>query len=303
MIHWWEGSSKMRIAITGGTGFLGKEVVRQLVKKGHQLLLLTRQNQEAIEGCEFLSGIDLTRGESFRDSLHKFAPEAVCHLGWEGIPDFSDSLCFKNLSMTTSLIHEAFKLGECQKFLGVGSCWEYGKTEGVCDESESGIVTNSFTWAKLSAREFGLLQAHQTQKSFGWFRVFFSYGMGQRAGSLIPTLIRSAQEGVVPEIKNPDAAQDFIFSEDVAEGIVLGLESEWPSGNYNLGTGTLTRVGEVTAQIQSLWKSGEVANFSENKACKGFWASHEKITRYTGWSAKTRLIDGLKKTLEKEKSL
>ena len=56
----------MRIALFGGTGFVGKTLTRHLVHKGHQVTILTRKrpaNQPLAQGVSLLEGDPTMRGE------------------------------------------------------------------------------------------------------------------------------------------------------------------------------------------------------------------------------------------------
>lgn len=58
----------MRIFISGGTGFVGGHLSRELLRKGHQLRLLTHQRKQAVEGIEQVEG-DVSRPETFEEAV------------------------------------------------------------------------------------------------------------------------------------------------------------------------------------------------------------------------------------------
>ncbi|NVN89043.1 MAG: complex I NDUFA9 subunit family protein [Desulfuromonadales bacterium] len=58
----------MKIFISGGTGFVGGHVTRELLSRGHELCLLVHRRSPAVEGVEQIEG-DVTRLESFQSSL------------------------------------------------------------------------------------------------------------------------------------------------------------------------------------------------------------------------------------------
>lgn len=58
----------MKIFISGGTGFVGGHVTRELLSRGHELRLLVHRRSPAIEGIEQVEG-DVTKLESFEKSL------------------------------------------------------------------------------------------------------------------------------------------------------------------------------------------------------------------------------------------
>jgi UDP-glucose 4-epimerase len=289
----------MRIAVTGGTGFIGSGLVRKLVARGHQVLLISR----GANGSGSMQNLraDLSDPDSYAEALAAFAPEAGCHLAWEGIPDFSRERCDRNLSMSIRFIDSLMALGSCRKVIGAGSCWEYGLAKGVCLESAPSSADNDFTRAKNTIRLHGLSMADQTGKSFGWFRIFFVYGPGQRRASLIPSVIDACLRNENVPLKNPHAAQDFIFLDDVIEALVRAIELDWPSGAYNLGTGSLTSVADIVRMVRELMNDqGTVIAPAASQDAGGIWASTEQARTHLQWKSRTTLSEGLRRTLAQE---
>jgi nucleoside-diphosphate-sugar epimerase len=244
---------------------------------------------------------DLSEPATYANACAAFQPEAACHLAWEGIPDFSRAQCERNLSMSLRVLDTLMAIGSCRKMIGTGSCWEYGLQEGPCLENAIPAVTNDFTWAKDSIRRHGMARAVETGKSFGWFRIFFVYGPGQRKGSLIPSTMEAWRRQENPPLKNPGAAQDFIYLGDVVEALGRAVEADWPSGAYNLGTGSLTSVADIVRMVQELMNdpATETAPLRRQET-GGKWASTEQARLHLPWQSRTSVSEGLKKTLAQE---
>ena len=58
----------MKIFISGGTGFVGGHLTRELLQRGHELRLLTHQRRQAVEGVEQVEG-DVSRPETFEEAF------------------------------------------------------------------------------------------------------------------------------------------------------------------------------------------------------------------------------------------
>ena len=291
----------MRVIVTGGTGFIGRALVPELRARGHEVLQIGRSaNNASSNASEYLQA-DLSEPASYTNALAAFQPEAAVHLAWEGIPDFSPAQCERNLSMSLRFLDALMAIDSCRKIIGTGSCWEYGLQEGPCLETAAPLSTNDFTRAKDSIRQHGMLRAAATGKSFGWFRLFFVYGPGQRKGSLIPSTIETWRRHENPPLKNPAAAQDFIYLGDVVEGLAHAVEADWPSGAYNLGTGSLTSVADIVRMVRELMNdpATETAPLGRQET-GGIWASTEQARLRLPWQSRTSVAEGLKKTLARE---
>ncbi len=287
----------MRIAVTGGSGFIGAPTVRQLLAKGHELLLLQRNNRHASIGAPILSNVDLRCPETYIPALSQFLPEVVCHLAWEGIPDFSEAICIKNLHQNSVFFDEVLRLPSCRKIVSTGSCWEYGNRIGVCLETDEVTPSSAFAWAKQSLQNFGTLRANAEKKQFVWLRVFFAYGPRQREGALIPSVLSCLMNNRPVHLSNPDASCDFIFVEDVAQAIVKSAETKGANGVFNIGSGVSTSVGCMASSIASILAKEPEKPFSGALTTNGFIADTSKAHRDFGWQPTTSLFDGAKQTV------
>lgn len=259
----------MRVVVTGGTGFIGRKLLDYLIAGQHKILVLVRSSSE-IPLCWGTNNIDicfcdLSDRSSFVETMAHFEPDIAIHLAWEGIPDFSFKTCLTNVNSLSNFIDAVCQMPSCTRILVSGSCLEYGCKGKICDESDLCIPFNDFTWAKNTIRELLEFKCSDQKIQFGWLRLFYVYGPGQREGALIPHIIKSLQiNGVTPQIKNPHGANDFIYVDDVARAIRNLVEAEnFRSGIVNLGSGRGIRVGDVCLAAQSLFANGVVNHIPE----------------------------------------
>ena len=178
----------MKIFITGGTGFMGKNIVKRLAI-GNNLLLLTRNKNDKFlqkiknnKKIQIITG-DLKNIKKHKNTIMKFRPEVVIHLAWENIPDFSPEQSLKNLIYGVNLLNTLIA-SKCRHILTVGSCWEYGKNKsGRLTEKLAAEPYNSFTATKTALLNMGKELAIKNKIKFTWARLFYVYGPGQRKES------------------------------------------------------------------------------------------------------------------------
>lgn len=253
----------MKIFITGGTGFIGKYVVEKLREdKNNELFLLSK---------------DLADIESWKKEVEDFRPDAAIHLAWEGLPDYSAETSIKNLKYGLDLMNMLAEIG-CKTVLITGTCWE------VLPQP-----FNAMSAAKTALRLLGEEIAKENNMNFIWARLFYVYGPGQREDSLIPFLTKCKKTGNKPEIKTPEAKNDFIYVEDVAEAISMIIKKSKKSAVYDVGSGKLTSVQDVAKIIFPDFKIQQ----SENNLADGPLADISKIRKEIGWQPKAKIKNGI----------
>ncbi|MBI3541395.1 MAG: NAD(P)-dependent oxidoreductase [Deltaproteobacteria bacterium] len=286
----------MRIFLTGATGFLGSRVLSQL--EGHELLCLSRstllQDKRANISVRSLLG-DLAQPHTWKTEVKQFAPQACLHLAWEGLPDYSLPRCRSNLSASIKLIETLADVG-IKHLVVAGSCWEYGNASGAVNEDQPAKDEGLFAATKRSLRVFLESFAPKHGFEYRWARIFFVYGPGQRAASLIPQCHAAYSLGKQPEIRNPGLTQDFVYVDDVAQGLVALTQANVGSGVFNIGSGVPTTVSSIVNRVAEHF--GAPPLFPSCQPTSGFWADISKITATTNWRTQTPIDDGIRQTLK-----
>ena len=302
----------MKLLVTGATGFIGQHLVNRLIEQGHIVLALSRS--EALLPANdypnklFYLQTSLKLDGNTIEKIKQFEPDTLIHLAWEKIPDFSFEISFANLQNQILFFRNLFLISSLKKIIVTGSCWEYNKKMGVCTESDICISGNYFTWAKNSLRDFLEFECLQKNINFIWSRVFYVYGPQQRKGSLIPTVIENIQNGIVPELKTPFNSNDFIYVDDVADGLIQFAVKDVPSGIYNLGNGESVPIIDVVSKIETSIHGKEILSSSviENASQSSvkdtdFWADMGKTFNTLKWQPQTNLIMGIEKSINIKK--
>jgi nucleoside-diphosphate-sugar epimerase len=285
----------MRILLTGGGGFIGKHLLPLLGK--HQVLMVGRRDFEGLEdNISYVKG-SLSNLSELEGKIESFSPEACIHLAWEGIPDYSFSNCLKNFNASIRLFDFLSRIG-CETIFAAGTCWEYGNLNGQVHESNVPTNMNLFASMKSGLQLSGQSIFNSNAINFIWGRFFFIYGPGQRETSLMPSCFQTFNAGKSPELKNPDAVNDFIYVLDAAKAIVNIIESSNVSGVVNIGSGKPTKVSDVckiiSKKMNITFKSPAL---EDSQKSIGFWADLSKIRQQTGWAPEVSVEEGIQMTL------
>ena len=298
----------MKLLITGGSGFIGEYVMQKLGEGQHIVMALSRSAGE-LQKVNHFENIHWVNSSLQLDTatlklVRAFEPEVIVHLAWEKIPDFSFETSFENLQNHLFFFNSIFSIPSIKKVIVSGSCFEYNQKFGNCLESDDFFSTNYFTWAKNCLNDFLQFECRKKDISLLWVRIFYVYGPGQRAGSLIPSIINNLKAKKKPEIKSPANANDFIYVEDIAEGFRELVSKDVPAGIYNFGSGKSTQVVEVLRIVELLINKDESIsrevltrdNSSDQEI--NFWADMTKTRKYLEWEPGTSIEEGIQRTVK-----
>lgn len=272
----------MKIFVTGGTGFIGTHLVNKLRERGHVVGVLES---------------NLAETEKWQKEVRDFNPDAVAHLAWEGLPDYSNEQCDKNFNYSSDLF-SFLKQEKHEKVLSVGSAWEY-KGSAFDQKGESLIIippsADYFTQTKDRIHNLG----KKIFDNFAWGRIFFVYGPKQRETSLIPYLINCAKRGDMPEIKNPFWVNDFIYIDDVVEALAIILEKNQGYDEYNIGSERLiTNQSIINIVARKLGKNNWYKE--ENPANDNLknWVLKNENLKQIGWEQKIDIEEGIQRVID-----
>lgn len=293
----------MRVAVTGASGFIGNALCLNLLKRGHEVagLCRTRMSLDNFNSRSFRH-IQYAMGDLLPQEAIAFSPEVLVHLAWEGIPDFSERRCVENIETQIQFLRETEKFVELKKIVGTGTCREYGAKQGACAEDERVLPDSHFSWAKQVIADYLRLLTRDRLINFVWFRIFYIYGPGQRSQSLIPTLIDAIKSNRDPIIRNPAAANDFIFIDDVVDALARSIEQRDQKGTFNLGSGKTATVARITEIVEKVIRDGNP--FSDClegtvevlEPTRGMWADTTLSERELGWYSQIGLVEGIRRT-------
>lgn len=295
-----------RVLVTGGAGFIGSNLVRALVERGHQVTVVDnlvatwsmRLIEDVADRIEFVHG-DVRLAEDLeRVGAGPF--ERVYHLA----ASFANELSMdhptidmrSNIEGTSNVLALARRTG-CELFVYTGSSSSYGDV--AVPFAEDG-PTRPYTPYAIS-KQMGETYVRSSGLPYAIFRLFNVYGPGDPPGryrNAIPNMIR-ALDGVDGRIRifGGDATRDFTYVDDVVRVL---LEAERATGRVvNVGTGLETPIVDLAHRILRLYDLPE--NRLSFEAARSWdrvvrrCASVERLRELFGWIPSTPLADGLER--------
>lgn len=303
---YWE---KRRVVVSGGNGFLGSVVAEKLRAAGCGTIVVPRSSEYDLR----------EKTEALR--LYKDArPDVFIHLaavvGGIGANRANPGRFFHdNAAMGLNVI-EAARITGIEKFVCAGTVCSYPKFTPVPFREENlwdGYPEETNAPYGL-AKKMLLVQLQAYREQYGLNGIYLIpvnlYGprdnFDLESSHVIPALIRKcweAKEASAAEIVAwgaGTATREFLYVEDAAEAIVLAAEKYSKEDPVNLGSGEEISIRELLERIGALMGFAGVVRWDTRKPdgqprrCLDTSKAREEF----GWSARVRLGEGLKKTVE-----
>ncbi len=300
----------MRSLVTGGTGFVGANLVRRLVADGHDVHLLLRRAYRAwriagIEGMVHLHVVDMSqRGEVAR-LVETVRPEWVFSLAAHGAYSYQTDLqemMATNFVGALNLVEVALGAG-AEAVVQAGSSSEYGFKDHAPSEDEAISPNSEYAVTKAAATLYFQFLAEHRSAPVTVLRLYSVYGPWEEPTRLLPTLVVRALDGRLPPLVAPGTARDYVYVDDAVEAFLAAARSGRSRQTvYNIGTGTQVSLREVVDVVCQQLAVKEVPNWGA-MAGRSWdtdrWVANPSSARADlGWLPKVSLDAGVKRLVE-----
>lgn len=300
-----------KVLVTGGTGLIGKPLVDMLIERGAKVRIASLDDpSRAHPGAEFfrVNLLHLSNCLKICEGM-----DYVFHLaGVKGSPVMTAkkpaSFFVPIVTFNTNMMEAARQCG-VERYLYTSSVGVYAPAEIFYEDDVWKTFPSEYDRFAGWAKRIGEMQAEAYKIEYGWDKISVVrptnvYGpfdnFDPHNAMVIPSLIRRAVDGENPFVVWGDGSpvRDFIFSEDVARGMVLAVEKEIKDPvNLGCGEGVSIRelveviIGNLANKPEIVWDTSKPAGDKKRLA---------DITRAKsfGFAPQVSLADGIRRTIE-----
>ncbi|MCK4592530.1 NAD-dependent epimerase/dehydratase family protein [Candidatus Parcubacteria bacterium] len=299
----------MKILVTGGAGFIGSNLVHDLVEEGYEIIVIDNLSTGSIENIsDVMDKIKFIKAPCAEVSNFKELKgiDGIYHYG---IPS-TTQLYRDDRSLVGHAVNEFIEILELAKrenckVIYASSSSVYNGNVPPFHEEMTVHIKDFYTEARyLMERVAKLYNDFYGVRSVG-FRFFSVYGPREEAkkdfANLVSQFLWDMKEGKAPLIYGDGTqTRDFTYVDDINRGFRLGMEGDIDGDVFNLGTGRCYSLNELVdmlneilnIDIQPVYKENPIQNYVQETL-----ADASKAKEHFGFEPRVHLKEGIGKII------
>lgn len=199
-----------KVAITGGSGFLGQHLIAELSGRGIDLTATYKTRFPKDSGGARWIHLDL---DSAADDVFAAlnGPDILIHLAWSELSNYRSPVHLeqelpRQLRILKSLVDSGLR-----NLVIAGTCFEYGLQEGELREIDDTAPHLPYPQAKDYLRQEMQDYCQAKDVNFTWLRLFYLFGEGQPERTLYSQFCKAVQDGQKTFNMSPgDQERDYL---------------------------------------------------------------------------------------------
>ncbi|MBC8252215.1 MAG: NAD-dependent epimerase/dehydratase family protein [Candidatus Nitrosopelagicus sp.] len=302
----------MKYLVTGGAGFIGSHITKELVKQGDSVLVIDNLNTGKEDNLEAIRNkIEFVRASILdKELLDKITRDIDGVFHQAALASVQDSFSKPeeyhnvNVNGTENILKLAVKNNF--KVVYASSSSVYGDPEKIpIKESDKKNPINPYAETKLKKEELAIKYSKMGVEVIG-LRYFNVFGKGQSKeyAGVLKIFLEKVRDELAPKI-NGDGSQfrDFVYVEDVANANIMSMKSEIKHEFFNVGTNSSITILDLAKTIIKI--AGLNVEPTFGPPLKGdvmkTVADISLIKEKIGWEPRVMLTDWIKEIISSKK--
>lgn len=299
------------VLITGGCGFIGSEMVKQLSAIGANVTIIDNLSSGKKKYIEGFPNVNLITADVLdNDAIKNAVKDKEYIINNVAMPFIPDSYYIPkkffdvNVNATISLALEAIKEKKVKRFIHISSSEIYGSARTVpMDENHITLPQSTYAVSKLAGERvvFTMHKEHNLPAII--IRPFNSFGPNITQPYIIPEIITQIINGDVVNLGNLNAKRDLTYVSDTVRGIVLSLIKEGIVGEViNVGSQKAYSIRELVGLISEIMDKKISIEVDQTRFrpfdVDTLVCNYERANKLLNWKPEISIREGLKETIE-----
>ncbi|WP_287588382.1 SDR family NAD(P)-dependent oxidoreductase [Candidatus Borrarchaeum sp.] len=300
------------ILVTGGAGFIGSELVRQLHELGAVVTVLDNFSSGADANLAELQRVNVVRGDIRDQELVKELvkdQEVIFNLA--AFPFIPASYAYPRMTFEVNvtgtlnvLLAATSEIADIKMICHVSTSEVYGTAQYIpMDEKHPLNPHSTYAASKLAADRLCFTLYHEQDLPIVIIRPFNAYGPRETHPYIIPILISQLSRSDILNLGNIESSRDFTYVSDTVRGLLLAGQTLTARGEtINLGSNNDIKIKDLTYLIARLKGKTDIEINTDPMRLRPLdvdrlCCSNEKAKKILKWSPQVSLEEGLRHTI------
>jgi len=295
------------ILLTGGTGFIGSQLVEKLLKENKNIILLKRSHSKIwrienfIDSFDNLETINIDKIE-ISEIFEIFNIDGILHLAthyskFHNSNEIKDMI-YSNVTFPTILLENSIK-NNVKYFINTGSYGEYSGDKMPFTENSKIVPFNLYASTKVAFEDILKFYNHEYNIKTASLKLFTPYGPKDDENKIIPYLIVNSIKKKRITIQNASKKLDVLFVSDIIDAYkktVQNIRKFKMNENFNIASGSSHSIRDIYSIVNSVLGDTDV-EFLESDS-SDVEADISKAYNLLNWKPKINLNQGLNLTID-----
>ena len=301
-----------KILVTGGCGFIGSEVTKQLSELGASVTIIDNLSSGKKEYIQNLQNVEFVLGDICnKDDIKKVIKNKEYVINLAALPFIPDSYNIPmqffdvNVNATINLIMAMKKEKSINRFTHISSSEIYGSARfSPMTENHPTIPQSTYAVSKLAGELVAYTMYKEHNVPTVIIRPFNSFGPNITQPYIIPEIISQLLNGKNKiQLGNIHSKRDLTFVSDTARAIISSLVAKDVVGEtINVGSERSVTIKELVFLIANIFSRDVTIDFDSSRLrphdVEALICDYSKAKRLLSWEPIVSIIDGLTKTVE-----
>jgi nucleoside-diphosphate-sugar epimerase len=297
-----------KVVITGGTGFIGLWLVREMLVHDIEVIVLVRDlNMTKFESVEKKQTLRLVQYHTEEYEQLKKADtrvDAFYHLAWAGVSSSEKNdgrMQLENVRFSMEMLEYARQI-RAKRFMGMGTVAEYAFSENTIEANGNRQTPNDMYGAAKTAAHY-MLEAYARilELPFNWVVLPSTFGEGRRDDNIITYTITTLLKGQKPQYGMLTQMWDFLYVKEVVRALRLIGEQGCEGKTYGVGSGVFRQLKDYIIKIRDIIDPnlelgiGEIPSLSDKafSSCVNIY----DLAKDTGFEPQITFEEGIRRTI------
>ena len=260
----------MKFFITGASSFIGVELCRYLVGNGHQVIAMSRKENEQLNDIANNGNLQVFYADmqNLMERAKNVQSDIFVHLAWAGAllgQRNNQELQEGNIRFSLDCVELSRRMG-CKVYVDAGSQAEYGIVPGVITEETPCNPISAYGKAKLKMYHETRELTQQLGVKYIHLRILSVYGENDHPNTLITSSLRKLKDNEPIEMRSGGQKWNYVYVKDAARQIaVLSVhavnDEDLHQEVYNIASNDTRKLQDFITIMKSISNSSSDLSF------------------------------------------